>query len=53
MEASLEKLDQRVNQLAAKKDWQSVAILLHDMKNRAAKLGDDEKRASTNGGSTL
>jgi uncharacterized protein YegL len=43
VEASLEKLDQQVNQLAAASDWRAVAILLHDMKNKAAKLGDDEK----------
>ncbi len=43
IEATLEKLDQQVNQAAGKSDWKQAATLLHDMKRKAEKLGDADK----------
>lgn len=43
LEASLEKLDQQVNQASRQKDWQRAGIVLHEMARKARKLGDDDK----------
>lgn len=43
LEASLEKLDQQVNQASHQQDWKRAAVLLHEMAQKARKLGDHDK----------
>jgi hypothetical protein len=43
LEASLEKLDQEVNRASQRKDWTRAGVLLHEMAQKARKLGDDDK----------
>jgi hypothetical protein len=43
LEASLEKLDQQMNQASRQQDWLRAGMLLHEMAQKAHKLCDEDK----------